>query len=378
MKRTILSLLAATTLAAGVPAIALAQDNMSINERQSSLDARIDAGVRNRSLTDVEAAQLRSEFQGIARLEAQYRSSGRGLTAAERADLDNRFDLLSRRIRYDRNDRDGRSPQQNDGQNINQRQRTLDDRIDAGIRDGSLTRIEAAQLRRDFDVIARQEAQYRSSGRGLTQAERSDLDRRFDALSSRIRSDRHDNDTRADGQAINQRQAQLSARIDAGVRDRSLTSTEAAQLRAEFDAIARQEAQARNSGRGLTQAERADLDRRFDMLERRVKNDRHDDDRRWTNLDQRQAQFNERLNRAVSDGRVSRQESISLRSEFDAIARLERQYQRSRPGITVAERADLNSRFNRMEANYRTSVNNGRYGSGQYDNLFDFLIGLTG
>ncbi|WP_340645445.1 hypothetical protein [Phenylobacterium sp.] len=114
------------------------------------------------------------------------------------------------------------------------------------------------------------------------------------------------------------------------------------------------------------------------MLERRVKNDRHDDDRRWTNLDQRQAQFNERLNRAVSDGRVSRQESISLRSEFDAIARLERQYQRSRPGITVAERADLNSRFNRMEANYRTSVNNGRYGSGQYDNLFDFLIGLTG
>lgn len=296
MKRMIFSILAVTTLVAGLPAIAFAQSEMTINQRQSALDARIDAGVRSRSLTNAEAAQLRSEFQEIARIEAQYRSSGRGLTSNERADLDNRFDLLSRRIRYDRNDNDGRAALQTDGQNINERQRALDDRIDAGIRNGSLTRTEASQLRQEFDGIARQEAQYRSSGRGLTQAERADLDRRFDTLSLRIRDDRRD------------------------------------------------------------------------------------DDRRWTNLDQRQAQFNERLNRAVSDGRVSRSESARLRAEFDSIARVERQYRRSRPGITDTERADLNARFDRMESNYRVSVNNGRYGNGanQYDNLFDFLVGLTG
>lgn len=178
---------------------------------------------------------------------------------------------------------------------------------------------------------------------------------------------------------INQRQSDLDARIDAGVRNRSLTNAEAAQLRSEFQDIARIEAQYRSSGRGLTNAERSDLDNRFDLLSRRIQYDRRDDDRRWTNLDRRQAQFNERLTRAVSDGRVSRRESASLQAEFRTIARIERQYRRSAPGITANERSDLNARFDRMEANYRASVNGGRYGAGddQFDNLFDFLIGLN-
>ncbi|MFZ4604190.1 MAG: hypothetical protein ACOYM8_17235 [Caulobacterales bacterium] len=60
MKRTIFSLLAATTLAAGLPAAAIAQSEITVNQRQADLDARIDAGVRSRSLTNAEAAQLRS------------------------------------------------------------------------------------------------------------------------------------------------------------------------------------------------------------------------------------------------------------------------------------------------------------------------------
>ncbi|MFZ4604189.1 MAG: hypothetical protein ACOYM8_17230 [Caulobacterales bacterium] len=182
-----------------------------------------------------------------------------------------------------------------------------------------------------------------------------------------------------DGQNINERQRVLDERIDAGVRNRSLNNAEAAQLRSEFQDIARIEAQYRSSGRGLTNAERSDLDNRFDLLSRRIQYDRRDDDRRWTNLDKRQAQFNERLTRAISDGRVSRREAASLQAEFRTIARVERQYRRSAPGITANERSDLNARFDRMEANYRASVNGGRYGAGgaQFDNLFDFLIGLN-
>lgn len=81
-------------------------------------------------------------------------------------------------------------------QSINQRQANLDRRIDQGVRDGSLTRPEAMQLRRSFRSLTRLEAQYRRSGRVFTYAERRDLDRRFDMLSSRIFQQRHDFDNR--------------------------------------------------------------------------------------------------------------------------------------------------------------------------------------
>lgn len=76
---------------------------------------------------------------------------------------------------------------------INQRQAQLDHRIDVGVRNGSLTRREAANLRAEFHGIVRLEARYRRTG-GLQAWERRDLDRRFDILSARIRYERHDRD----------------------------------------------------------------------------------------------------------------------------------------------------------------------------------------
>lgn len=75
---------------------------------------------------------------------------------------------------------------------INQRQDQLDRRIDVGLRNGQLTRYEAGRLRDEFYDIARLERRYRSNG--LSGWERADLDRRFDALSAKIRWERRDND----------------------------------------------------------------------------------------------------------------------------------------------------------------------------------------
>ncbi len=77
---------------------------MNINQRQAQLDRRIDQGIRNGSITRNEAIRLRSEFRGIARLENRYRTNG--LSNWERTDLDRRFDGLSARIRWERNDGD--------------------------------------------------------------------------------------------------------------------------------------------------------------------------------------------------------------------------------------------------------------------------------
>ena len=75
-------------------------------------------------------------------------------------------------------------------QTINARQANLDNRIDQGIRNGALDRREATRLRSEFRQIAQLEQRYRRGG--LSMAERRDLDRRFDALSARIKYERHD------------------------------------------------------------------------------------------------------------------------------------------------------------------------------------------
>jgi Ni/Co efflux regulator RcnB len=68
----------------------------------------------------------------------------------------------------------------------------LDQRIDMGIRNGSLDRREAWRLKGDLRETAR--LQYRYGRDGLTRWERADLDRRFDRISAQIRYERHDRD----------------------------------------------------------------------------------------------------------------------------------------------------------------------------------------
>lgn len=182
--------LAAAASALALAAPASAQVWQSINQRQANLDSRIDVGVRNGSLTRAEAMRLRGEFNQLSRLEASYRYSGGGLSLSERADLDRRFNGLSSQIRDQRHDSQMRNGRGNDWQPINARQRELDVRIDRGMRNGSLSRVEAARLRMTFNNIARLEASYRRGG--LNNYERADLDRRMDRLNARVFAESRD------------------------------------------------------------------------------------------------------------------------------------------------------------------------------------------
>ena len=176
---------------------------------------------------------------------------------------------------------------------INDRQQRLETRIEAGIRSGDLTRVEARQLRADFNALARLEARYRVNG--LSAWERQDLDQRFDELSMRIRMERADlderdfrggvgwfggrgwTDNRGQWVSLERRKMQLDRRIERGLENGQLTAIEAARLRADFDRIARLEYRYRRGG--LTPAEMADLDRRFDVLAARIRFERQDGQR---------------------------------------------------------------------------------------------------
>jgi hypothetical protein len=102
MKKLLIGVLAASSLAAAMPAAAAPW--MSINARQNQIFHNIEQGVRNGALTRPEAYRLKRDFYGIARLEQHYRRTGGGLSAWERRDLDRRLDALKMRVRIQRHD----------------------------------------------------------------------------------------------------------------------------------------------------------------------------------------------------------------------------------------------------------------------------------
>jgi hypothetical protein len=154
-----------------------------INERKAVLEYRINEGIRNGVLTRAEAVSLRSEFSALERLEVSYRRSGGHFSAAERMDLDKRFDALALRIKIQRRDSDVRARL---WVSLTERRPELDRRIDHGVRRGLLSRPDAIQLRGELSTLIKLEAEYRRSRGHLSQDERADLDRRFDRLSRRI------------------------------------------------------------------------------------------------------------------------------------------------------------------------------------------------
>ena len=74
--------------------------------------------------------------------------------------------------------------------------------------------------------------------------------------------------------SITQRKHNLDRRIDRGVQTRQLSYREAARLKAELNSLVRLERDYMRGG--LTRWERNDLDRRYDRLSDKVRNERND------------------------------------------------------------------------------------------------------
>ncbi len=102
MKRLLIGVLAASSLATALPASAAAWE--SVNHRQAKIYRQIEQGVHNGALTRNEAYKLRSSFLRIARLERTYRATGHRLTNWERRDLDRRLHALNLRVHNQRHD----------------------------------------------------------------------------------------------------------------------------------------------------------------------------------------------------------------------------------------------------------------------------------
>lgn len=77
----------------------------------------------------------------------------------------------------------------------------------------------------------------------------------------------------------------------------------------------------------------------------------------WQNINGRQNRIEAKINQGVRSGALDRREATALRAQFRSIARLEDQYRRSRPGLTMAERRDLDRRFDALDRSIRVQKN---------------------
>ena len=77
---------------------------------------------------------------------------------------------------------------------IDQRKYNLDRRIDQGVRTRQLSVREASRLKSELNSLVRLERAYQRDG--LSRRERMELDRRYDALSAKVRYERRDHNGR--------------------------------------------------------------------------------------------------------------------------------------------------------------------------------------
>jgi hypothetical protein len=66
----------------------------------------------------------------------------------------------------------------------------------------------------------------------------------------------------------------------------------------------------------------------------------------WQSINQRQANIDRRIDQGIRNGSLNRNEAQRLRIQFRDLALLETQYRRG--GLSMAERRDLDRRFDRL------------------------------
>jgi hypothetical protein len=98
--------LAASLAAVSVPATAQSLTTQSapaswkpLPQRQDDVAQQIALGVDSHRLSDAQAHALRDQFKGLLNLEDEYRKSG--MTPAQQADLEARYDTMEARIQVE-------------------------------------------------------------------------------------------------------------------------------------------------------------------------------------------------------------------------------------------------------------------------------------
>jgi hypothetical protein len=205
MKRTYLSILAMMAFSA---AAALAQSSgdsssagtsgasappvtgKTIEQRKDNQQQRIGNGMENGSLTAGESGRLENEEKNLNREERNMRAADHGkLTAADKAKLTRQQNRISKNIYRDKHNGVNQPKANNE---VNARDRLQQERIGQGVKNGSLTAGEAANLEHKEAGLNREQRNMRAANGGtLTPGERARVNRQQNNMSRQIYRKKH-------------------------------------------------------------------------------------------------------------------------------------------------------------------------------------------
>lgn len=231
---------------------------------QTQFQTRLDAGVRDRTLSYDQATRLRADYADLVTLETRYYSD-RQFSTAERADLTERYRLLSQRLDGGWDD-DGYDDGYGGYTTIAEGRSAFETRVDAALRSRDITRSESTRLKSDYAALIRLETSYQRNG--IDSREQADLQSQLRALNQRV-GDGYDNGGGNYGDYRSQI-ARIEAAIASGERSGQITRNESERLRTELGDLTRLEA-AYSPG-GYNADESSYLTRRFGELNDRVRN----------------------------------------------------------------------------------------------------------
>jgi beta-mannanase len=165
---------------------------------------------------------------------------------------------------------------------MNQRKRDQQQRIGAGVENGSLTAAEAADIEKQETRLNKEEKVMKSDG-SLSPAERAKLQRQQNKLSSEIYSQKHDAQTQNlnPKSEVGQRQLNQQKRIGEGIENGSLTANEAGRLETQEAGVNKEVAGMRQANGGkLTPQEKQLVNRQQNKNSRAIYHQKHDKEHR--------------------------------------------------------------------------------------------------
>jgi hypothetical protein len=165
-------------------------------------------------------------------------------------------------------------------QEVIQRQANQQQRVEAGLKDGSLNVKEAGRIEKSEAGLDRMIA--RDEKNGISPREQAQINKRENAISHQIQADRanavHGNPASAGNQRMQadvQRNINQDKRIEAGVKNGQLSNKEVAGLERGQARVDRKEARAARNGK-VTAAEQARVQRTENRQSRRIAREKHD------------------------------------------------------------------------------------------------------
>lgn len=221
--------------------------HMDLDKRVSHTQARIDAGLKNGTLTKAEASQLQGKLDALKQRYAGAKIDQ--LSGAERRELGQQLDALNHDVSKERGDAQA---------NFQKRLTDFKARIAAGKQDGTLNTPEGQRLTKAVEQLEQRLAGAKLGG--LDPKERSAIEAQMQHLSQRIHTQRHDTQVDAGKLATT-----LGQRIDAAANANKLPAAQATALRNELAAL-----QQAAAAPGLNATQRANLAAQLNTLGARI------------------------------------------------------------------------------------------------------------